>query len=43
MTTKRDPRERRYVLSLRERRHEMAIVILCLAVCMSFFVKILLF
>lgn len=43
MTTKKDPRDRRYVLSLRERRHEMALVMVCLGVCLTLFVKLLFF
>lgn len=41
--TKRDPRERRHVLTIRERRHELLLVAACAFICLFFFVKILFF
>lgn len=37
------PRKREYVLSTSERIHEKIILGVCLAVCLAFFVKIVLF
>lgn len=43
MPGKKDPRERNHVLSLKERRHEMMVIGVCVGVCLLFFLKILFF
>lgn len=40
--TKKDPRERKHVLSIKERRHELVLVGICAAICLFFFLKIVL-